>query len=126
MSVVAGNDGKHERADQEALNLDPATSEYLNEENREEVPGHVARRSDDEIAVSVLEELVILGFATGETNRSQKDGLVEVETVKGDVDKEPAGCSADELLHMFPLAKVDHERLHLHILGWWRDVCFDD
>lgn len=95
MSVVAGYDGKHERTDEEALNLDPATPKYLDEEDGQEVAGHVARRSDDEIPISVLEERVILGFALGETNGRQEHRLVEVQTVKGDIDQEPGGCGAD-------------------------------
>ena len=126
MCIVAGDDGKHESADQEALNLNPATTKYLNEENGQEIPRHVTRRSDDQIAISVLEELIVFGFTTGETNRSEKHGLIQVETVKGNIDKEPARCGTNELLHMSPLAKVDHERLQLHILGWRCHVCFDD
>lgn len=90
MFIVAGNNTKHERADEEALNLDPTTTKDLDEIDREEVPRHVASRSDDEIPISVLEERVILGFAFGETDRSQKHGLVEIETVKGNINKEPA------------------------------------
>ena len=70
MGVIAGNDGKHERADEEALNLDPATTENLNEENRQEVPGYVAGRSDDKIPISVLEKGFIFGFALGKANRT--------------------------------------------------------
>ena len=126
MSIVPGNDGKHERADEEALNLDPATTEDLDEENREEVPGDVAGRSDDKIPISVLKKGVIFGFAFGETDRSEKDGLIEIQAVESDVDQEPAGCGPNELLQMSPFAKVDHERLQLHVFGWWRHVCFDD
>ena len=90
MCIVAGNDAKHEGADEEALNLDPATTKDLDEIDRQEVPRHVARRSDDEISVSVLEERIIFGFAFGKTDRGQKHGLVEIEAVKSDVDKEPA------------------------------------
>ena len=126
MGIVAGNDGKHERADEEALNLDPATTEYLNEENRQEISGDVARGSDDEIAIGVFEKGIIFGFAFGEANRRQQDGLIEVEAVESDVDEEPAGCGPNELLQMSPFAKVDHECLHLHVFGWWRHVCFDD
>ena len=126
MVIVAGNDGKHERADEKALDLDPATTEYLNEEYRQEVPGDVARRSDDEIPISVLEERIVFRLAFGETNRGKKDRLIEVEAVEGDVDQEPAGCGSDELLQMSPLAEVDHECLQLHVLGRWRNVCFDD
>ena len=126
MGIVAGNDGKHERADEEALNLDPATTKYLNEENRQEVPGDVARRRDDEIPISVLEKRFVFGFAFGETNRRQKDRLIEVEAVESDVDQEPARCGTKQLLQMSPFAKVDHECLQLHVFGWWRHVCFDD
>ena len=126
MGIVPGNDAKHERADEEALNLDPATTEYLNEENRQEVPGYVARRSDDEVTISVLEKRIIFGFAFGETNRAKKDGLIEVEAVESNVDQEPAGCGTNQLLQMSPFAKVEQECLHLHVFGWWRHVCFDD
>ena len=54
MVVVARNDSKHERADQEALNLDPASAKDLDEENGQEVARDVARCSDDEISVRVL------------------------------------------------------------------------
>lgn len=90
MCIVAGNDTKHERADQEALNLDPATTKNLNEKDRQEVSRHVACRSDDQISISVLEERIIFCFAFGETNRSQKHGLIEVEAVEGHVNEEPA------------------------------------
>ena len=126
MCVVAGDDGEHEGTDEETLNLDPTAAEDFNEKNRQKVPRHVTGCSDDEISVSVLEEGVEFGFAFGETDRTQQDGLVEVEAVKGHVDQEPGGSSADELLQMSPLAKVDHESLHLHVLGWWRDMRFDD
>ena len=126
MSIVPGNDGKHERADEEALNLDPATTEYLDEVNREEVPGDVAGRSDDEIPIGVLEKGVIFGLAFGETNRREKDRLIEIQAVESDIDQEPAGCGTNELLKMSPFAKVDHECLQLHVFGWWRHVCFDD
>ena len=126
MGIVAGNDGKHEGADEEALDLDPATTKYLNEENRQEVPGYVARRSDDEIPIGVLEQRIVFGFAFGEANRSEKDGLIEVEAVESDVDQEPAGCGTNQLLQMSPFAKVVDECLQLHVFGWWRHVCFDD
>ena len=126
MGIVAGNDGKHERADEEALNLDPATTEYLNEVNRQEVPGDVAGRSDDEIPISVLEKCFVFGLAFGETNRSKKDRLIEIQAVESDVDQEPAGCCSNQLFQMSPLAEVDHECRQLHVLGWWGHVCFDD
>lgn len=126
MRIITGNNGKHEGADEETLNLDPATTKYLNEEDGEEIPRHVASRRDDEISICVLEEGLIFRLAFGETNRGQKHRLVEVETVKGDVDEEPAGCGTDELLCMFPLTEVNHECLHLDIFRWWRDMCFDD
>ena len=52
--------------------------------------------------------------------------MVEIEAVESDVDQEPAGCGPDQLFQMSPLAEVDHECLHLYVLGWWRHVGFDD
>lgn len=126
MRIITGNNSKHEGADEEALNLDPATTKYLNEENGEEVPRHVASRSNDEISICVLEEGLVFRFTFGEPNCGQKHRLVEVETVKGDVDEEPGGCSTDELLQMSPLAEVNHESLHLDVLGRRRNMRFDD
>ena len=126
MFIVASNDSKHERADEEALNLDPPTTKNLDEEDGEEVPWHVSGRGDYQISISVLEERVVFGFAFGETDRSQKHGLVEIDTVKGDVDQEPAGCGADQLFQMSPLAEVDQERLQLHVSSRWRNVCFNN
>lgn len=68
MRIITSNDGKHEGADEEALNLDPATTQYLNEVDGQEVPRHVASRGDDEISIRVLEEGVIFRFAFGETD----------------------------------------------------------
>lgn len=63
---------------------------------------------------------------SGETDCIQEHVLVEIESVKCDVEKEPAKCHTNQLLQMSPLAEVDHERLQLHVSGWWRNVCFDD
>ena len=126
MRIFTSNDGKHERADEEALNLDPATTKNLDEVDGKKVPWHVSGRGDDQISISVLEQRVVFGFAFGETDRSQKYGLVEIDTVEGDVDEEPAQCSADQLFHMSPLAEVYQERLQLHVSSRWRNVCFNN
>lgn len=90
MCIIAGNDSKHECADKEALNLDPATTKYLDEIDCEKIPRNIARRCDDEISISVLEERIIFGFAFGETDSRQKYGLIEIETVEGNIDEKPA------------------------------------
>ena len=126
MVIVTGNNGKHERADQEALNLNPATTENLNEIDGQEVSGYIAGRGDDQITISVLEEGIVFGFTLGKSNGGEKHRLVEIEAVKGNVDKKPARCRTDQLLQMSPFAEVDHECLHLRVFGWWSNVCFDD
>lgn len=63
MRIIAGNDTEHQRADEEALNLNPTTAKDLNEEDCEEVTRHVTGRSNDEIAVSILDEGIVLGLA---------------------------------------------------------------
>ena len=78
MIVIAGNDSKHERADQEALNLDPATTKDLDKSDCEEVPRHVARGSDNQVSISILQKRVIFGLAFGESDRSQYHGLIEI------------------------------------------------
>ena len=126
MRIVAGDDTKHECTDKEALDLNPTTAEDLDEEDGQEVPRHVTRRSDDQISVRILQEGIVFGFAFGEANRSEKDRLIEIDTVKGDIDEKPGGCGPEQLFQMPPLAEIDHEGLQLHGLGWFRNVCFDD
>ena len=126
MSIVASNDAEHERTDEEALNLDPATTKNLDEVDGKKVPWHVSGGGDDQISISILEKRVVFGFAFGETDRSQKHRLVEIDTIKGDIDEEPAGCSADQLFQMSPLAEVGHECRQLHVSSRWRNVCFNN
>ena len=54
-SVVARDDPKHERTNEEPLDLDPTTTKNLDEEYGKEVPGHVSSSRNDQIATSVLD-----------------------------------------------------------------------
>ena len=53
--VVTGDDTEHERADQEALNLDPATAEDFNKVDCEKIAWDVSRRGDDQVTVTILQ-----------------------------------------------------------------------
>ena len=68
MVVVTGNNSKHERADKEALDLNPATTKDLDEVDCKEVPRHVTRGGDDQVPISVLQKRVIFGFAFGKSD----------------------------------------------------------
>lgn len=63
MSIVTSDDTEHESAHKEALNLDPATAQNLDEIDREEISRYIACCRNDEIAVSVLEQSVVLGLS---------------------------------------------------------------
>ena len=107
--VVTSDNGKHERSDDETTNLNGLTTDNLDESNGEEVSWHVSRGGDDQVTESSNEEGVVLVAALCETNQTEEDGLVEVDTVKGNVDEEPGGRSSDEDLEMAPLGEVGGE-----------------
>jgi len=94
--VVSRDDGEHEGGDQEPLDLDPFPAQDLDEGDCEEIAGHVAGSGDDEIAVGVLEQGVVLVFALGEADGGEQDGLVEIGAVEGDVDEEPSERGPEE------------------------------
>lgn len=66
--IVSREDSEHQRTDQEALDLDPASSQLLDEIDREKVSRHVAGGRDDEISECVAEEDIVLVFAGGEAD----------------------------------------------------------
>ncbi len=89
MRIVTSDNGKHERGDQEALNLDPATAKDFDEINGQEVARYVTSRRNDQISVSVFEEGVVLRLPLRKANCSEQNGLIEVDTVEGHIDEEP-------------------------------------
>lgn len=115
MLVVTSDDSEHESADDEALNLNPATAQDLDEVDCEEVARDVAGCGDDEISVSVLEQRVVLGLSFRKADCTKQNRLIQIETVEGYVDQEPCRCGTDQGLQVAPLAEVGEERLHLDI-----------
>lgn len=88
-SVITGDDTEHQRADKEALDLDPPPTKDLNEEDCEEVAWDVTCRSDYEIAVAILEQCVIFRFSFRKANVCEEHGLIEIDTIEGNVNQEP-------------------------------------
>ncbi|KAB8659296.1 hypothetical protein FH972_026185 [Carpinus fangiana] len=111
--VVASNDTEEQGGEDEATDLDGLASEPLNGRNGQEVTGEVAGDDDDQVTVGTAEELVVGVGAGGEADGGEQRGLVQVGAVEGDVDKEPGGCGADELLQVAPLGEVLDEDLEL-------------
>lgn len=58
--IATSQDAEHQRADEEALDLDPAAAEVLDEEDGEEVAGYVAGDSNYEVSDGVAEEDVVV------------------------------------------------------------------
>lgn len=77
------------------MDLDPAASEDLNQENGKEITRDVARCGYDQVPVGVSEQLVVLGFARGETNGGEENRLIEIEAIESYIDQEPAGRGAN-------------------------------
>lgn len=63
MLIPTSKNSKHRPRNQEALDLDPFSSQLLNEEDGEEIPGDIARDSDDQIPDRVLHEHIVMRFA---------------------------------------------------------------
>lgn len=89
MLVVTSDDGEHQSTHEEALNLDPTTAQDLDEIDCEEVPRDVACCRNDQVAVCVLEQSVVLGLSFGESNGGKQDRLIEIEAIEGDIYEEP-------------------------------------
>ena len=109
---MVGEGGKRteQRGEQEALDLDPFTAELLDGENSGVVPRDEAERGDDDVAGADLDEaLVGRAVLAIEADLLQDDVLVEVDTVEGDVEQEPARTGADEQLGVLPLGEVVDE-----------------
>lgn len=62
-SIIARNDPKHERADQEALDLNPASTEDLDEVNCQIIARYVTGGRDDEISICVFEKGIVFRLA---------------------------------------------------------------
>jgi len=82
-------DTEHQGGDEETLDLNPPSAKQLNEGDGKEVTWDVTGDGNDQVTLSVLEEVLVWGLASGVSNISQNDRLVQVDTVKGDIDEEP-------------------------------------
>ena len=110
--IMVGEGGKRteQRSEQEALNLDPFTAELLDGEDGRVVPRDEAKCGDDDVASADLDEaLVGRAVLAIEADLLQDNVLVEVDTVEGDVEQEPARTGADEQLGVLPLGEVVDE-----------------
>lgn len=125
-SIVTRYDSKHKCADQEALDLNPTSSKNLNEIDRQEISRYVASGCDNEIPIGVLEQGIVFCLSLGETNGGEQDGLIEIDTIEGDIDQEPRGGGADEGFEMSPLGEVDQEGFRTDVTGRRYDMGFDD
>lgn len=126
MVVIARNDSEHEGGDQKALNLNPSSSEDLNGRNRDEITRQVAGNGNDQIAVTILEQSVVLRLPFGETNLLQEDRLIEVSAVEGDVDQEPRRRGTQQVFEVTPFREVDNEGFELLVRARLGQVGLDN
>ena len=114
--TAAGEDAEHQGRDEEALDLNPLAAEQLDEGDGDEVARDVAGNGDDEVALCVLEEVLIGRFAGRVAYVGENDGLVEIDSVEGDVDEEPGEGASEEGQGVARLAEVLDEDGHLRSL----------
>jgi len=117
-NLVAGTseNAKHEGGDEETLDLDPLAAEEFDKGNCEEVSGNVTGDGNDQVAFGILQEVVIWVFASGIANVGQDDRLIQVDTVKCNINQEPGKGAAKEGEGVSGFAKVLEESLELDIL----------
>ena len=87
--IRTSEDTEHESSDEETLDLNPLPAEQFNEGDGEEVARNVTSDGDDQVTLGVPEEVVVWVGASGETDISKNDGLVQIDAVEGNVDQEP-------------------------------------
>jgi len=84
--VGTSKDTEHESGDEETLDLDPLAAQNLNESDSKEVTWNVTGDSNNQIALSIMEEILVWGFAGRISNISQDDRLIQIDSVKGNID----------------------------------------
>lgn len=119
-------DTEHEGGDQEATNLNGLAAKELDEGDREEVAGHVTSDGNDQVTLSVVEEVLVWGLAGSVADGGQNDGLVQVDTVESNVDQEPRESTAEESEGVAGVAEVLDKGAHLDGLWWLDGVGLDD
>lgn len=107
--VAKANDAEHDGKHGESQNLDRLAADGIDESNRDPVTRNSASAYDDEVANrSLVEDLVDVGAARV-ANGGENDRVVERETIKGDIKKEPRACRSEQDFAMLPLAVVVDE-----------------
>lgn len=109
------------------MNLDPFSPEILDGKNsriisyksNQPMPSRIltsvptreeSQSSDNQIAQRKATELVPCSASYPlETNTLEHDRLIEIDSVKGYIDKEPASGGTNEDFEMAPLAEVGNE-----------------
>lgn len=92
MPVAEADSAEQCGEDHKATQLDWATPDVINQDNRYPVPGNVSRARKDQIAHrSVVEARV--NVAAGRVSNSIKNGrIVQTEPPECDIDEEPTTC----------------------------------
>lgn len=92
MFVVAGIDSEHQHNDQGSLDFYPSPSQFLdfNEEDREEIPWHVAGYGDHQVADSIPLQHVVLVGSLGDPKLRKNHRLIQVDPVERHIQQEPA------------------------------------
>lgn len=74
--------------------------------NRDPVTGDGAGADNDQVANGGVAEDAVDVVTLGVADCAQDDGIIETETVKGDVEEEPGSSRSNEDLSVSPLAIV--------------------
>lgn len=117
MVNFTGEDAKEEGRHGETHELESLTTDDINGEKGEVVTGKETESRDDDISGSDGKKFVIyISSSSTITDVSKHDALVQVDTIKCNVDEEPAESSTEEDLQMGPGREVVDELLVMGLL----------
>ena len=106
---LSTQDSKEESVHSESHQLNGLSSNDVDEGNGEEVTGQETSDSDDQVSGSSLHQLSVCGRAGGESNGAENGRLVQVDTVEGNIDQEPAHGSTEQSEGVLGLGEVGEE-----------------
>lgn len=118
MVNLTGQDGEEERSHKEATKLEPLATDDIDSEESKVVAWEETEGSDDDVTGGELEELAPSVLAdTTITDLSEHDGLIQIDTVERNIDKEPAKHGTEENTEVVPFLEVVEELLPGSLLG---------
>jgi hypothetical protein len=128
---IPSDDSKEESFEDKSGKLDRLPSEFLDEDHGEIISREITGCGDlwvmescilmsmmdkwewvsyNQVGLSILPKISPWIFRFGQTDGGNDDRLIQVDTIKRDIEEKPSWSSSDERLEMSPFWKVFHLR----------------